>query len=144
MGKYFTWKSLFWFLSGKEGSKVRAQNTQLANISLKTSLNNLRSNISRTVRRKNLLIIASRLCNCSAFLKFQLWHTTYRFDIKSEAMILFNQLIIKFCLWLIKSIFRSRLTKLKMFINYENSMFQLIAALFYTGCVIQVREVFLT
>ena len=61
-GKVLYMEILIWFLSGKEGSKVRAQNTQLANISLKTSLNNLRSNISRTVRRKNLLIIASRLC----------------------------------------------------------------------------------
>ena len=50
-GKVLYMEVLIWFLSEKEGSKVRA------NISLKTSLNNLRSDISRTVRRKNLLII---------------------------------------------------------------------------------------
>ena len=77
----------------EEEITIKVQDTDLANISLSTSLNYLVSNLSRTAGREKLLKTMSRVCNFSTFLKMSAMTYDLLFQsMKSEA--LFNRVLL--------------------------------------------------
>ena len=72
----------------EEEITIKVQDTDLANISLSTSLNYLVSNLSRTAGREKLLKTMSRVCNFSTFLKMSAMTYDLLFQsMKSEALL---------------------------------------------------------